>query len=125
MKPYSIDFRQKIIEVREKENLSIRKLAARFCVAKSFVQKLLKQYQETGDISPRKQGGSPPSKLNKKQLTILTEIIENNSDRTLIELCDLLEKEVGVRLGRSTMGKITRKLKYTVKKNSLCSRKGK
>ena len=54
MKPYSSDFRQKIIDFYEKENFSIRKLAAHFGVAKSFVQKLIKQYKETGDISPFK-----------------------------------------------------------------------
>ena len=43
MQPYSLDFRKKIIEVREQENISIRKLAERFKVAKSFVQKLLKK----------------------------------------------------------------------------------
>ena len=52
MKAYSIDLRQKIIDVHENENISIRKLAERFCVAKSFIQKLLKQYRETGDITP-------------------------------------------------------------------------
>jgi transposase len=55
--------RKKIIEVREQENISIRKLAARFKVAKSFVQKILKRYEETGYISPIAQGGSPPPKL--------------------------------------------------------------
>jgi len=44
MKPYPIEFRQKIITVYEKESISIRNLAQRFCVAKSFIQKLLKQY---------------------------------------------------------------------------------
>jgi len=39
--------------VREQENISIIKLAERFKVAKSFVQKLLKRYEETGDISPK------------------------------------------------------------------------
>jgi transposase len=43
MQPSSIDFRQKIVEVREKEKISIRELAKRFRVAKSFVQKLLSQ----------------------------------------------------------------------------------
>jgi transposase len=38
MQPYSIDLRKKIIEVRQQENISIRKLAERFNVAKSFVQ---------------------------------------------------------------------------------------
>jgi transposase len=52
MKPYPIAFRQKIIRVYENENTSIRKLAQRFQVAKSFIQKLLKQYRETGSIEP-------------------------------------------------------------------------
>lgn len=103
MKPYSIDFRQKIIDVYEKENLSIRKLATRFNVAKSFIQKLLKQYKDTGDISPRKQGGGPPPKLNQEQLIILTEIIDANNDCTLVELWYLLEKKVEVRIEKSTM----------------------
>jgi transposase len=55
--------RKKIIEVRQQENISIRKLAQRFKVAKSFVQKILKRFEETGDISPIAQGGSPPTKL--------------------------------------------------------------
>ena len=45
MQPYSIDFRQKIVEVSEQEKISIRNLAQRFRVSKSFIQKLLKQYQ--------------------------------------------------------------------------------
>lgn len=55
MKSYSLDLRQKIIEVRQKEKLSIRKLAERFKVAKSFVQKILKQFQETGDVRAKKE----------------------------------------------------------------------
>lgn len=42
MQPYSLDLRQKILEVYEQEKISIRKVAQRFHVAKSFVQKLLK-----------------------------------------------------------------------------------
>jgi len=125
MKPYSIDFRQKIIEVHEKENNSIRKLAQRFGVAKSFIQKLLKQYRETGDINPKPQGGSPPTKLNEEQLMDLVEIIEANNDATLEELCTLLEEKTQVRVSRATMGRITQNLNYSVKKNCLRSRKRK
>ncbi|MCZ8163148.1 MAG: IS630 family transposase, partial [Microcystis sp. LE19-196.1B] len=53
MRPYSVHFRQKIIDVWKKEKISIRGLAQRFDVAKSFIQKLLKQHKETGDIRPR------------------------------------------------------------------------
>lgn len=123
MKPYSVDFRQKIIEVYEQEDISIRKIAQRFKVAKSFIQKLLKQYRETGNIHPQIQGGHPPRKLQEEQLVDLIEIIESNNDATLEELCELLQKKNRISISRSTMGRITLELNYTVKKNSLCRRK--
>ena len=123
MKPYSIDFRQKIIDVYESEKTSIRKLAERFRVAKSFIQKLLKQYQETGDISPLPSGGSPPTKLNSDQLVILVEIMEVHNDATLEELCDLLYEKTKIKVSRSTMGRITQKLDYTFKKKLCMQRK--
>lgn len=116
MRPYSIDFRQKIIEVYEQEKNSIRKLAERFRVAKSFVQKILKQYQETGDINPKRQGGNSPPKVQGEALVTLTEIIENNNDATLEELCELLETQTRVKVSRATMGRISQKLDYTFKK---------
>lgn len=123
MQPYSIDFRKKIIEVYEQEETSIRKLAQRFKVAKSLVQKLIKQYRETGELSPRKSGGSPPRKLDSEQLIILIEIIESNNDATLEELCELLEEKIEVKVSRATMGRITTKLNYSIKKNATRSGK--
>lgn len=117
MQPYSVDFRTKIIEVYEQEEISIRKLAERFKVAKSFVQKLIKQYRETGELAPKKSGGSPPKKLNSEQLIILIEIIENNNDATLEELCELLKEKIEVKVSRATMGRITTQLNYSLKKN--------
>jgi len=116
MRPYSVDFRQKIIDVWEKERISIRELAKRFNVAKSFIQKLLKQYQETGDIRPRPQGGSPPTKLNSEQLVILVEIIEANRDATLQELSNLLSEKTQIKVSRATLGRITKKLKQSFPK---------
>ncbi|AKE65973.1 transposase [Microcystis aeruginosa NIES-2549] len=52
MKPYSLDLRQKIIETYEENNLSQRELAKRFRVALSFIQKLIKQWRETGNLNP-------------------------------------------------------------------------
>ncbi len=47
MKPYSIDFREKVIKAYERGDTSIRKLAARKDVSKAFVQRLLKQKKLT------------------------------------------------------------------------------
>lgn len=53
MKTYSLDFREKIIDVYFTQRVSIRKLARRFGVAKSFIETLLKRLRETGDIRPK------------------------------------------------------------------------
>ncbi len=60
-------------------------------------QKLLKQYQQTGDIKPKHQGGNSPPKVQGADLVTLTEIIENNNDATLEELCELLKDQTGIR----------------------------
>lgn len=123
MQPYSIDFRQKILEVYQEEKISIRNLAQRFRVAKSFIQKLLKQYKETGDIKPKPQGGNSPPKVQGVHLVTLTEIIENNNDATLEELCELLEEQTGIEVSRATMGRISQKLNYTLKKTLYATEK--
>lgn len=125
MLPYSIDFRQKLIEVHEQEKISIRKLASRFLVSKSFVQKILKQHKETGDIKPKRQGGNSPPKVQGEDMVTLTEIIENNNDATLSELCELLEQKTGIKVSTATMGRISHNLNYTVKKKHFMRLKNK
>ena len=51
MKAYSLDLRKKIIEAYLNQEGSIRKLAVRFKVAKSFIQTLIKRYKEEGSIT--------------------------------------------------------------------------
>jgi transposase len=53
MKPYSLDFRQKIFDTYLEGGISQRQLANRFCVSLGFIEKLLKQYRETASIAPK------------------------------------------------------------------------
>lgn len=119
MKPYPVEFRAKIIEVWQQEQLSIRQLAKQFRVSKSFIQKLMKQYKETGDLRPLPQGGTCPPKINNEQMVDLVAIIEENNDATLEELCELLNEKREVKVSKSTMGRITQRLNYTLKKKTL------
>lgn len=118
MKSYSVDFRQKIINVYHSEPISQRQIAKRFCVAPSFVQKLLKQYRQTKNIAPQTHRCSGQLKLNPEQLVILAELIEKNNDSTLAELCNLLYQKIGVTISRATMGRMTQRLNITLKKNA-------
>jgi transposase len=118
MKAYSIDLRQKIIEVYEREEISQRQLARRFDVALSFIVKLLKQYRQTKEISPKPFNGGVQLKLTPDNLEVLADLIEDNNDATLEELCSLLEEKTGITISRATMGRMSQRLKLTVKKNS-------
>jgi transposase len=67
MTSYSIDFRKKIIEAYEQGQGSIRKIAKRFLVSPDTVQRLIKQYRETGDVSPQKCGSQKRSVLSEHE----------------------------------------------------------
>ena len=114
MKAYSIDLRQKIIDVYEREEVSQRQLAKRFNVALSFVVKLLRQYRTTGEIAPKPFNGGVKLKLSSENLGVLADLIETNNDATLDELCQMLKDKVGVRISRATMGRMTRKLERSL-----------
>ena len=119
MKAYSLDLRQKIIDVYEQEEISQRQLAKRFNVALSFIVKLLRQYRTTGNIAPKPFKGGVKLKLTPENLVVLAELIEHNNDATLNELCQMLKEKSGVSISRATMGRMTHRLKLTLKKNSI------
>jgi transposase len=116
MKPHSIAFRQKIIEVHEAEDISQRKLAKRFNVALSFIQKLLKQYRETDSLAPKVRTQQTPAKLNNEHLTVLRRLVEERNDATLEELRKQLIHETGIDVSRSTIDRALNKLGLTLKK---------
>jgi putative transposase len=116
MRAYSVDLRQKIIDVYTQTEISQRQISKQFNVALSFVQKLLKQYRETGNIAPKQRSQQTPNKLNQSQLNILREIVVKNNDATLEELRLLLAKETGMIIGRSTVDRMICRLKLTRKK---------
>ena len=118
-KPYSLDLRQKIVNAYDQGDLSQRSLAKQFGVAKSFVQKLLKQRRETGSIAPRVREEQTPPKLNDDHRIILAELVEATNDSTLAELCHQIHEKTGVRVGTTTMHNTLKQMNLTVKKNVL------
>jgi transposase len=79
MKAYSLDLRQKIIEVYKQDELSQRQLARHFRVTLGFISKLLKQYRETGEMGSKIRTQQTPTKLNPEQLGILTRLVESQN----------------------------------------------
>ncbi|MBE9074881.1 transposase [Microcystis sp. LEGE 08355] len=123
MKSYPVEFRQKILDCYYNEPISQRQLAKRFCVTLSFVQKLLKQYRETGDVRPKTYRCGRHLKLTPEQMLVLGELIEENNDATLAELSTLFLERTGIVLSVATVARIAERLRITRKKNSTTTRK--
>ena len=58
------------------------------------------------------------SAITPEKLGVLADLIENNNDATLDELCLMLKQKTGISISRATMGRMTQRLKLTVKKNT-------
>lgn len=117
MKPYPIEFRKKIVKAYEQRDTSIRKIAAQFDVSKGFVQKLLKQKQVTGDVQPKKQGGSLKSVLH-SHTAQLTQMVEKYPDSTLSEYCEYWLSTHNQSVSPSMMCRELKKQNLTRKKNN-------
>jgi transposase len=123
MKSYPVEFRQKILDCYYNEPISQRQLAKRFCVTLSFVQKLLKQSRETGDIRPKTYRCGRHLKLTLEQMIALGDLIEENNDATLAELSKLFLERTGIVLSVATVARIAERLRITRKKNSTTDQK--
>ena len=122
MKAYSIDLREKIVQVYENSNTSVRKVATNFGVAKSFVQKLLLMKKNEGNLKPRKQGGSVKGQLD-KYCVQLAAMVEQYPDKTLLEYCEYWAANYNVWVSTSTMCRALKKQNLTVKKRRYAAAK--
>ncbi len=123
MKAYSLDLRQKIVNLYEQGNISQRQLAKQFDVALSFVQKMIRQKLELGHVEPKIRLNQTQTKLNQEQLMVLEQLVTDNNDATLVELREMLFEKTQVMIGRSTVDRMLTKLNITVKKNRTSDRK--
>ena len=80
MKSSSIDLRSNILEAYQTQEGSQRQLAKRFKVSLSFMEKLFKQYRETGSITPLKEGFLPKLAPYSE---IVQKLLEPKNDATL------------------------------------------
>jgi len=117
MKPYSIDLREKIVTAYSQGDTSVRKVAEKFGVAKSFVQKLLFLQKTQGHLEPRQQGGGMKGELDGCEAP-LAALVEQYPDATLSEYCEYWGITYNQWLSPSTMCRALQKQKLTLKKNA-------
>jgi transposase len=113
---YSEDLRRCIIKAAKDEQQSVRELAKRFEVGKSFVGQLIQRYIETGSLSAKPHGGGERPVIGAEDLNWLKVKVVEKNDITLEELCKELEISKGIKVSQSTMCRALQKIGMTRKK---------
>jgi len=115
MRPYSTDFRLKVVQAYERGEGSQRDLAQCFGVSLSFIQDLLRRYRYTGSVEPKPHGGGNPGKV-KPYLRVVQQLHQHHPDASLAERCEQLAAATPVHVGRTTMQRTLKQLGLTRKK---------
>jgi transposase len=117
MATYSIDLRQKILQACERRLGSQRALADLFGVSLSFVEKLLRRRRTTGDIAPRPHAGGQRPSLDAAATTLVQQLVHDNADLTLEELCARVADDRGIHVSVATMCRVLQRLGLPRKKS--------
>lgn len=113
---YSVDLRKKILSAWIKKESSQRGLAKRFKVSLSFIRNFLRRYRETGEITPKPQGGDRRSKISETEQKLLENLVTEKNDIYLRELKNELEQRTGIEISTSSLCRSLKKLKLGRKK---------
>lgn len=119
MKAYSTDLRWKIVETKQKTQESNQQIAERFQVSYSFVRRLLKRYESTGSVEPSPHGGGKAQSLNSEQIDVVSQLVAEDNDATLQQLCARTEEKTGLKVSVPTMCRLLQRLELTRKKKTL------
>src|SRR5687768_3937611 len=118
MRAYSLDLRQRIVQAYEQGQGTIPEIAEAFSVSVAFVNKMLRQWRESSDLSPLPHGGGKPASLSARQLQLLKRKVREQGDASLAELQHLLSHSEQVDVHLSTISRALAKLGLPRKKKA-------
>ncbi len=118
-RPYSYDFRKKVIEAIEVDGLKKSEASQLFRISRNTIDLWLKRKAETGDYQPRP--NQPPG--NDHKITDwhkFREFVKVHGDKTQGEMAKLWDSPISQR----TISRALKKIGFTRKKNLWLPRKG-
>lgn len=117
MKAYSPDLCAKIARAYHEGQGSQRQLARQFHVSLAFIQKMRRRHRATGELAAIRHTGGRQPLLDSDALSLIAQLIQEQNDLTLAELCDRVSAQRGMRVSVPTMYRAVRRLKLPHKKS--------
>ena len=119
---YSLDLRRKVVEACERHVCSQAEVARFYGVSKPFVEKVLRQYRETGRFAPERKRPGRHLLLNAVACEQVQEWLDQQSDLTLAELAERLNTGFGLQVSISCVWCLLKRLGMRRKKSGSCHR---
>jgi putative transposase len=116
MRAYPLELRQPILRACDEGTDTRQQIAELFGVSRSFVQKLLRQREDTGRLAPQAPAGGRPPKLDAPAWQCLRDLVAECPDATLAELGARLQQQGGPSVHGSTLCRALRALGLPLKK---------
>jgi len=110
-KPLAQDLRDRVLAATG----LLKDVAARFGVSASYVSRARKRLSQLGQVSPGAQCNHVPLRLGHLREPLLAQV-QRVPDQTLLELCQWVQREHGIQVGPTTMGKTLKRFRLTLKK---------
>jgi transposase len=117
MKAYSPDLCAKIAQACDERTASRRQLARQFRVSVAFIQTRLRRRRLTGRPAAAAHTGGRRGLLDAAALALVAQLIREQNDLTLAELCERAAAQRGVRVSVPTMYRALRRLRLPYNKS--------
>ncbi len=114
---YSDDLRRKLLEAHDRGEGSLEELADRFGVSAPWAWKISAQRKRTGQMERVEQRHGPESKVSEEIGEQLRAWVRQQSDLTLEELQQRLERTRGLHVSIGRLWQVLQRLKLRLKKN--------
>lgn len=121
---YSTDLRERVVRAYQAGEGTQQQIAQRFQVSPSFVQRLLRRYRQSGQVSAKRRGGNHQPRIQDEHLDLVKRIVEAQPDAYLTELAEQFTQQTGIPVSRTTMHRCIQRLRLSTKKNTTRQRAG-
>ena len=114
---YSVDLRKRVVAGVLEQGLSVVEAARVFQVGSATVERYLRQFRESGELSPRTSPGRPRL-LDAAQEERLKRQLEQDNDLRLKVRCARWHKASGMVMSEATMCRAIKRLGMSRKKDA-------
>jgi transposase len=116
MKAYSVDLRERVVASVESGECNIPAAARRYKVSEPSIERWVARKRRSGTCAPLPYAGGPARKLA-SAAAVIRAAVKAQSDATLQELCEVVEKETKIKSNSSMMYRELMRLKLPRKKS--------